>query len=54
MKILNLKQQEKSEKVTKKKDNKLSAKWKGYDNLFNSWIDEKINYMIKSYYIIIL
>ena len=25
----------------KKKGNKLFVKWKGYDNSFNSWIDEK-------------
>ena len=30
------------EKVIKKNGNKLYAKWKGYDNLFNSWIDKKI------------
>ena len=29
------------EKVIKRKGNKLHVKWKGYDNLFNSWIDEK-------------
>ena len=29
------------EKVIKKKGDKLYVKWKGYDNLFNSWIDEK-------------
>ena len=29
------------EKVTKRKDNKLYVKWKGYDSLFNSWIDKK-------------
>ena len=28
-------------KVIKNKGNKLYMKWKGYDNLFNSWIDEK-------------
>ena len=27
------------EKVIKRKENKLYVKWKGYDNLFNSWID---------------
>ena len=31
------------EKVTKRKDNKLCVKWKGYDSLFNSWIDKKDN-----------
>ena len=29
------------EKVIKKKGKKLYLKWKGYDNSFNSWIDEK-------------
>ena len=29
------------EKVIKKKGDKLSVKWKGYDNSFNSWIDKK-------------
>ena len=29
------------EKVIKKKGNKLYVKWKGFDNLFNSWIDKK-------------
>ena len=29
------------EKVIKKKGDKLYVKWKGYNNLFNSWIDKK-------------
>ena len=29
------------EKVIKGKGDKLYVKWKGYDNLFNSWIDIK-------------
>ena len=29
------------EKVIKRKDDKLYVKWKGYDSLFNSWIDKK-------------
>ena len=29
------------EKVIKRKGNKLYVKWKGYDNLFNSWINKK-------------
>ena len=29
------------EKVIKSKGDKLCVKWKGYDNLFNSWIDKK-------------
>ena len=30
-----------TEKVLKKKSDKLYDKWKGYDNWFNSWIDKK-------------
>ena len=29
------------EKAIKKKDGKLYVTWKGYDSLFNSWIDKK-------------
>ena len=29
------------EKVIKRKGEKLYVKWKGYNNLFNSWIDKK-------------
>ena len=29
------------EKATKRKGDKLYLKWKGYNNLFNSWIDKK-------------
>ena len=29
------------ERVIKRKDDKLYVKWKGYDNLFNSWSDKK-------------
>ena len=29
------------EKVIKRKGDKLSVKWKGYDNSFNSWINKK-------------
>ena len=29
------------EKVINKKGNKLYVKWKGYDNLFDNWIDQK-------------
>ena len=29
------------EKVIKRKGDKLYVKWKGYDNSFNSWIDQK-------------
>ena len=30
-----------TEKVIKRKSDKLSVKWKGYDSSFNSWIDGK-------------
>ena len=30
-----------TEKVIKRKQNKLYVKWKGYNNSFNSWIDNK-------------
>ena len=30
-----------TEKVIKRKGNKLYVKWKGYDNSFNSWINKK-------------
>ena len=30
-----------TEKVLKRKGDKLYVKWKGYDNRFNSWIDKK-------------
>ena len=29
------------EKILKKEGDKLYAKWKGYDNSFNNWIDKK-------------
>ena len=29
------------EKILKGKGDKLHVKWKGYDNSFNSWINEK-------------
>ena len=29
------------ERVLKRKGDKLYAKWKGYDNCFNNWIDTK-------------
>ena len=31
----------KIEKVIKRKGNELYVNWKGHDNSFNSWIDEK-------------
>ena len=34
-------QEFRTEKVIKKKGDKLYVKWKGYDNSFNSWIDKK-------------
>ena len=34
-------QEFRTEKVIKKKGNKLYVKWKRYDNSFNSWIDKK-------------
>ena len=30
-----------TEKVIKRQENKLYVKWRGYGNLFNSWIEEK-------------
>ena len=30
-----------TEKVLKRKGDKLYVKWKGYDNSFNSWINKK-------------
>ena len=38
------------EKVIKKKDDKLYAKWKGYDDSFNSWIYKKRPYIKLSQY----
>ena len=35
------KQEFRTKKVIEKKGDKLYAKWKGYDNSFNSWIDKK-------------
>ena len=32
------------EKIIKKEGNKLYVKWKGYDNLFSSWVDKKKPY----------
>ena len=31
-------------KVIKRKSDKLYVKWKGYNNLFNSWIDKNMHY----------
>ena len=30
-----------TEKVIKRKGDKMYVKWKGHDNSFNSWIDKK-------------
>ena len=30
-----------NENVIRKKGDKLYAKWKGYDNSFNNWLDKK-------------
>ena len=32
-----------AEKVIKRKGDKLYAKWNGYDNSFNNWIDKKVS-----------
>ena len=29
------------EKIIKTKNNKIYAKWRGYDNQFNSWVNKK-------------
>ena len=34
-------QEFRTEKVIRKKGDKLYVKWRGYDNSFNSWIDKK-------------
>ena len=34
-------QEFRTEKVIRKKDDKLYVKWKGYDSSLNSWIDKK-------------
>ena len=34
-------QEFRTEKVIRRKGDKLYVKWKGYDILFNSWIDKK-------------
>ena len=42
-KELQKKKKVRTEKVIKRKGNKLYVKWKRYDNSFNSWIDKKDN-----------
>ena len=37
------------EKVLKRKGDKLYVKWKGYDNSFNSWVNELTLDEIRSY-----
>ena len=37
-----------TEKVLKRKGDKLYVKWKGYDNSFNSWLIKKISYKNES------
>ena len=39
-----------TEKVIKRKGDKLYFKWKGYNKLFNSWIDKKDYYLMSEYY----
>ena len=36
-----------TEKLIKRKGDKLYIKWRGYDNSFNSWIDKKRSFYIK-------
>ena len=38
-------QEFRTEKVIKRKCEKLYVKWKGYDNSFNSWIDKKRHFI---------
>ena len=38
------------EKVIQRKDNKLYIKWKGYNSLFNSYIDKKGIVFISEYF----
>ena len=33
-----------------RKGNKLNVTWKGYENYFNSWIDKKKNFYVKTSY----
>ena len=46
----NQKEFRKSEKVIKRKGDKLYVKWKGYDNSFNSWIDKKGAIYLSEYF----
>ena len=34
-----------TDKINKRKGDKLYLKWKGYDSSFNSWIDKKRHYI---------
>ena len=38
-----------TEKVIKRKGDKLYVKWKGYDNSFNSWVDRKYVVQMSEY-----
>ena len=38
------------EKLIKRKGDKLYAKWKGYNNSFNSWIDKKDIVQMSEYF----
>ena len=40
-KKIKIKKNNKTEKAIKKKCSKSHVKWKGYNNLFNSWIHKK-------------
>ena len=39
-----------TEKVIKRKVDKLYFKWKGHNKLFNGWIDKKGYYLMSEYY----
>ena len=40
-----------TEKVIKRKGDKLYVKWKGYDNSFNSWVDRKYVVQMSEYFL---
>ena len=40
-KLLELQKEFRIENVIKRKEDKLYVKWKGCNNLFNSWMDKK-------------
>ena len=37
-----------TEKVLKRKGDRLCVKWKGYDSRFNSWVDKNTSYKNES------